>query len=142
MSTNQQNFAYPADVVTVPISAATTIKQGDLIKIASNLGTPVAAKGDSIHGVALEANPTASLGDTVTLIAVQRPSKNVFFFFLKSGDVVSYDDAVYLCDSATLPQQVTTTNSSSTIVGRVRDVGPITGASDGTTRVRVEMGVA
>lgn len=139
-STKQNNFASgPRLAETAPISSATSINQGDLLKVASNLALPLAAVADAVHGMADESNPTASLLDTVDKVTVLRPGPGVNVFLpLKSGDTVAYDDLVYVSSNvATNPQEVSTDSSSSAAkVGRVRELASITG--DGSKRILVE----
>lgn len=139
-STAQNNFSSgPRLAETAPISTATSINQGDLLKIASNLALPVAAVGDTVHGMADETNPASSLLDTTNRTCVLRPGNGVNVKLpLKSGDSVNYDDLVYISSNvATNPQEISTSSGGGAAkVGRVRELAAVTG--DGSTRILVE----
>lgn len=137
MTTAQNNEASRAERITAPISSAQAINQGDLVKTSSNLAVPISGATDTVLGMADESNPTSSLLDTVTKIAVIRPSKVVVFLVLKNGDTANFDDSLYLTGSNA--QEVTTSSGGgATKVGACRELAAFAG--NGTARLRVELG--
>ena len=134
-TTPQQNFAHDSDRTTAPIDPNTVINQGDLVKISSNLATPITASADQVFGVAADSNPVASLGDKLSSIGVIR--RGVVRLFLKASDSVAYDGKVWFVTDA---QHVTSVDpTSSKAVGRCRELSAVTGAADGSTRILVEV---
>lgn len=139
MTTAQNNQSKPADRIEAPISPAQAINQGDLVKISSNLAVPINGATDTIFGMSDETNPTTSLLDTVSKIAVIRPGPVVVFLVLKNGDTANFDDALYLTGSNA--QEVTTSSGGgATKAGRCRELSAFAG--DGSSRLRVELGAA
>lgn len=128
-----RHAAGPRLAVAAPCASSATFNQGDLVKVASNLIVVLAAVSDVVHGIVDDSNPVASLGDTLTKVAILRPGPGVLVKLpLKSGDTVAYGDQVYVSSNvATNPQEVSTSSGSSAAkVGIVREMASVTaGAS-------------
>lgn len=137
MSTPQQNYATNPDFITAPKSSAQAVNQGDLVKVASNLIVPIAAVTDTCFGVSENTSPVSSLGDLLDQIVVRR--KGVFFFYLKAGDTVNFDTALY--PEGSDPQLLTTSSGGGAVkVGNCRELASVLGAASNVTRIRVEFG--
>ncbi len=113
MSTPKQNFKKSAlENVAVPIDSSTEINQGDLIQIVSNLGEPASDATKAVHGVSVDTNPVASIGDLLTRISVARGGA-IFSFLLEGSGSVNYNDSLYLGSD---PQSLTNVAPMSGVV--------------------------
>lgn len=121
-TTPQNNAISESTVVQCPILAATAINSGDLVQLSSNAAIPAVSGSATVHGVSEDTNPVASLGDTLTVIAVRR--SGLFKFYALAGISLTYDAAMYVgADAQTLTN---VDPGSGKICARCRELATVT----------------
>ena len=148
MSTAQNMVAVErADSILVPIATTIVIKQGDAVKITSNLGLATSGITDVGIGIADETNPVASLGGDVNpniggaaaaikvIPYVPYKGAAIVYRLLTTSDTPSFWDAIYTTAN---PQVVTTASGSSAVqIGRCMELVQVTGAASNVTLIKV-----
>ena len=147
MSTAQNNVLVErADRILAPIGTTVAIKQGDLVKVTSNLAVVINGAQDAVIGMADDSNPIASLGGDCNpniggaagaiMVLLNSPYKGcaIINMILTSGQTLAFWTAVYQTAD---PQTVTASSSSATQIGRMMGLVSVTG--DGVVKVPVLM---
>ena len=147
MSTAQNNISTErADRIMAPMATTVAVKQGDLVKVSSNLAVPINGAQDVVIGIADETNPVASLGGDVNpnlggaaaaiVVVPNAPYKGcaIINMILTSGQTLAFFAAVYQTAD---PQTVTASSSSATQIGRCLELVSVSG--DGVKKVKVLM---